>query len=170
MKQDRKPTEPEFSRTVAISQERRLRIELKATPAECAALANRFGWQSMYSLEANATLTRVDSRERTKVSGKMSAIIERRGPDGAVRTLKIEKEPYTSYYVPADRVSDGPIDLDSDEAYDEAMGEGNTIDLGECVAQELYFYVDDLELDELGEWVGEGLEADGEVIYDSGSD
>mmetsp|Transcript_13948 Transcript_13948/g.45714 ORF Transcript_13948/g.45714 Transcript_13948/m.45714 type:complete len:206 (+) Transcript_13948:2-619(+) len=167
-----KPVGPEFTRVVSISREKRVIISLRATDEECAALAARFGWESMRRLEANATLTRVDSRDRTRVSGKMTATLERRGIDGTLRTLSVIAEPYTSFYIPADRVVDGPMDLDSEEAYDEAMGEGNTIDLGECVAQELYFHVDNLELDEMGEWMGEGLLADGEVVYDTdpGSD
>jgi hypothetical protein len=167
-----KPVGPEFTRVVSISREKRVVISLRATDEECAALAARFGWASMRGLEANATLTRVDARDRTKVSGKMTATLERCGLDGALRTLSVEAEPYTSFYIPADRVVDGPIDLDSEEAYDEAMGEGNTIDLGECVAQELYFHVDDLELNEMGEWVGDGLVPDGEVVFDTnpGSD
>lgn len=162
-----KPAGPEFTRVVSISREKRTVISLSATDEECAALAARFGWTSMRGLEANATLTRVDSRDRTRVSGKMSATLERLGVDGTLRTLSVQAEPYTSYYIPAERMVDGPMDLDSEEAYDEAMGEGNTIDLGECVAQELYFHVDDLELDEIGEWVGNGLLPDGEVVYDS---
>jgi hypothetical protein len=167
-----KPVGPEFTRVVSISREKRVVISLRATDEECAALAARFGWASMRGLEANATLTRVDARDRTKVSGKMTATLERCGLDGALRTLSVEAEPYTSFYIPADRVVDGPIDLDSEEAYDEAMGEGNTIDLGECVAQELYFHGDDLELNEMGEWVGDGLVPDGEVVFDTnpGSD
>jgi hypothetical protein len=162
-----KPVGPEFTRVVSVSRERRVVISLRATDEECAALAKRFGWESMRGLEANATLTRVDLRDRTRVSGKMTATLERRGIDGNLRTLSVVAEPYTSFYIPADRVVDGPMDFDSEEAYDEPMGEANTIDLGECVAQELYFHVDNLALDEMGEWMGDGLLPDGEVVYDS---
>jgi len=161
---------PEFVRVVQVTREKRVRIELRATELECAALARRFGWESLAMLASNATLTRVDARDRTRVSGKMTATLTRLSLDGATRTLSLVEEPYESYFIPLDRTADGPIDLDSEEAYDEEMGEGNTIDLGECLAQELYFYVDELVLDELGEYVSDVLMPDGEVVFDTDPD
>ena len=132
---------------------------------ECAQLAERFGLAKLSWLRATATLTRFDAaRRRTRVSGKMWGQLARTGADGGRRVLTVEAEPFESVYVPAG-AGDAAIDLEAD--FDDEMGPGGEIDVGECVAQHFYLHVEDGALEELAEWVGSGLEADGTVVYDS---
>ncbi|EOD33205.1 hypothetical protein EMIHUDRAFT_462635 [Emiliania huxleyi CCMP1516] len=158
---------PELSRLVVLS-ERRSSLEVEASADECAQLAERFGWAKLSWLRATATLTRFDAaRRRTRVSGKMWGQLARTGADGGRRVLTVEAEPFESVYVPAGAGdgADAAIDLEAD--FDDEMGSGGEIDVGECVAQHFYLHVEDGALEELAEWVGSGLEADGTVVYDS---
>ena len=144
------------------------RSQVEASADECAQLAERFGWAKLSWLRATATLTRFDAaRRRTRVSGKMWGQLARTGADGGRRVLTVEAEPFESVYIPAGAGdgADAAIDLEAD--FDDEMGSGGEIDVGECVAQHFYLHVEDGALEELAEWVGSGLEADGTVVYDS---
>ena len=122
---------------------------MEASADECAQLAERFGWAKLSWLRATATLTRFDAaRRRTRVSGKMWGQLARTGADGGRRVLTVEAEPFESVYVPAG-AGDAAIDLEAD--FDDEMGPGGEIDVGECVAQHFYLHVEDGALEELAE-------------------
>lgn len=129
---------PEFSRLVSLA-----RIpasgreeQLRASPAECAALAKRFGIEAVDRLEA-ALLLRPEPGGGVMVTGRLSADV--------VQACVVSLEPVAQrmdevvvlrLLPPGEEPSDDP------EGPDEITIEGDAIDLGEAVAEQLALALD----------------------------
>jgi len=130
----------EFSRPVPLDQitERQKILEISANPAERQALAERFGLLGLDRLEATVRLTRSGVFYRLDAEWQADVV------QACVVTL----EPVTSHL--AERLVEryGPtesdeieIDLDPSADAPEAL-EGNSIDIGEAVAQAMSLALD----------------------------
>ena len=117
---------------------------ITATPAECAALAHRFGIADVRGLRAEVTLE-PDGRE-IAVTGTLVADIDQHcAVSGDIFANRVE-ESIDLRFVPARRVSQADaegeaIELDSD-ALDEIEFTGDAFDLGEALAQSLGLAID----------------------------
>ena len=85
----------EFARPVSVAavDRKAKRLELEATPEECAALADRFELESLGSLVANVSLALVDKRRsRVRAYGKLTAgNVERIGISGQMTTIQVRQ-------------------------------------------------------------------------------
>lgn len=129
---------PEFSRHVSLARlpEQGREERLAASPAECAALARRFGIPAVNRLEA-VLLLRPEPGGSVAVSGRLSAEV--------VQDCVITLEPVTQaveeavalrVLAPGEEPSDDP------EAPDEIPPEGEGVDLGEAIAEQLSLALD----------------------------
>ncbi len=134
--------QPEFSRIIKLSElEEPVLREVEADAGERAALADRFGINSVDRLSARLAVRRVAGGPLVRVSGSFEAEVEQ----PCVVTLK----PVHSTIVDDIEIEFGPAEAEPDggqEADDEADApeplEGDTIDLGEIVAQFLAVGID----------------------------
>ncbi|CAH0138795.1 DUF177 domain-containing protein [Roseomonas sp. CECT 9278] len=129
---------PEFSRPVLLARlpEAGRETVLRASPAECAALARRFAIAAVERLEASLLL-RPEPGGGVMVSGRLRADV--------VQACVVSLEP-----VP-ERVDD-PVELrllppgtdpsDDPEGPDEIPIEGDAVDLGEAMAEQLALALD----------------------------
>jgi hypothetical protein len=132
---------PEFSREVDIRQVEGKHMQLVATPAECAALARRFGLVRIDRLEAELTLSRADNGAEGR--GRLAAeIVQSCAVSGEPLPVKID-EPLVFRFVaaveshhPGDEVEIALGDCDEIEFT------GSVIDPGEAVAQSLALAID----------------------------
>ena len=129
---------PEFSRPVAVARALRLQEHrLAATPAECAALARRFGYLGIERLEAVATLSPAGGGA-VRISIDLSADITQ----ACVVTLDPVPEHVVDHSVTEYRpnLSDAEADRLTLEAEEDIVYEPlttDTIDVAEIVAQQL---------------------------------
>lgn len=132
---------PEFSRLADIRQINAAPVQLVASEAECAALAQRFGLVAVKRLEAGIALEKDGTTVHAK--GRFSADIVQScavsGEDLAV-TLS---EPVALRFVPATDTAkpDEEIELEEDDL-DELAYTGTQFDLGEAVAQSMALAID----------------------------
>lgn len=137
---------PEFSRIVDVGGlgDHPHTREIAATPAERAALAERFGLHSLSKLSATLTLHRRGNRV-VELRGHYEAELEQ------ICVVSLEPVPahiarsFRQIYsadLPAEAV--GEVVVDADDEEDEAPEPliGNQIDLGEAVAQQLAVALD----------------------------
>lgn len=134
------PTDPdvEFSRPLplgTVPQSGR-GISLAATPAECAALAARFGILSLDSLTAELRLA-VEEEGTVRTEGRIAASLTQ----ACIVTLEpvaqqIDQEIAFRLLPPGREPQDGPEDLDEIECPD------GIADLGEAVAEQLALAID----------------------------
>ncbi len=132
---------PEFSRMIDRRHLKTAPMELVATEAECAALAERFAVVRIDSLAA--TLDLVADGEAVDVTGTLRAdIIQPCAVSGEDLAVKI-REDVTFRFVPelAEGSPEEEITLDS-PILDEIEYSGLTFDLGEAVAQSLALAID----------------------------
>ncbi|MCP9221185.1 DUF177 domain-containing protein [Erythrobacter sp. LQ02-29] len=138
---------PEFSRPVRLRQIDSRPVSLTATEEERAALARRFGIRAIDRLEAEIALIR--DGDRVIVDGTMIAdIVQSCAVSGDDLPVPVEEE-FALRFVPAGSFrppEEGDeieieIELDSDDC-DEVEYEGDSIDLGEAVAQTLALAID----------------------------
>ncbi len=131
---------PEFSRTVDIREADGLRAELKASTAECAALARRFDLVRIDRLEAEVSLVRDGAA--VDAAGTLSAdVVQSCAVSGEDLAAAI-REPLTFRFVPAGAHRSGEeVELDA-AALDEIEFAGTQFDLGEAVAQSLALAID----------------------------
>jgi len=129
---------PEFSRPLALGMVREggRRLSLTATPAECAALAARFGILALDSLGAELHLT-TEPEGTVRAEGRIAA----RLTQACIVTLEpvpqAVDEPVAFRLLPPGREpQDGPEDIDEIECPD------GTADLGEAVAEQLALALD----------------------------
>lgn len=134
------PPEPEFSRLLAADlASAKITIEqLSASPAECAALAKRFGVEAIQDLRADCRLASLASANRLRLEVTFSAEVRQL----CVVTLEPVVTSITSEfareYIPPAFTEDAQeivIDPDADDP-PEAIPEGG-IDAGEAVAEQL---------------------------------
>ena len=132
---------PELSRPVPVRALPRQTVEITASAAECAALAARFDVPAVKRLSAKLDV--VAEGDGVVVDGTMSAAI--------VQDCAVAHEPFDTAveeavslrFVPETRAtpSDAEYELSADEL-DEIAYAGDTIDLGEAVAQTLGLAID----------------------------
>ncbi len=129
---------PEFSRLVPLARLPEFgRAEtLKASPAECAALAKRFAIPAVDRLEA-ALLLRPEPGGGVMVTGTLSADVVQ----ACVVSLepvaqRVEDEVALRLLPPNEEPSDDP------DSPDEIPVEGDTVDLGEAIAEQLALALD----------------------------
>ncbi len=141
---DRQDIGPEFSRTVAVDRMEAVEtLDIVADGAERAALARRFGLDSLDALTASVTLTKFGDGRRLRLSANFSADV--------VQSCVVTLEPVSS------RIEDSFV-----LAYDEDAGgaagpeivvllkgqnspepwSGKVIDVGEAVAEHLALALD----------------------------
>ena len=130
----------EFSRPLDVRQVEGLKMHLSASPAECAALAERFALVRIDRLEAEVALSR-DGRA-VDASGSISAdIVQTCAVSGEDLPAAI-RQPLTLRFVP--EASHGPdveVELGADDL-DEIEYAGSHFDIGEAVAQSLALAID----------------------------
>lgn len=153
----------EFSRPVRIKdlKKRVTHLDVEATPAECRALAERFGLPSLASLAATVSIERLAKDRAVRVAGTISArltylsVVSLEPFEAAIEERF--SEVLTSN---AESGQQTEVDLPPD---DENMGliEDGGFDLGEVISQNL-----SLLLDEHPRKPGEGETPDGVVWTD----
>jgi len=129
---------PEFSRTLpwaAIGQEGR-RQSLRASPEECAALAERFGIPAVEAFSAELEL-RLEGNNAIRVRGRLSA----RVVQSCVVTLEpvaqsVEEAVDLRFLAAGEEPGDDP------EGPDEIPTERNVLELGEALAEQLSLALD----------------------------
>jgi len=130
-------TKPEFSRLVRLGPDPR-EVTLTATPAECAALAERFGILGIDALSATLRLQPEPGGGSVRARGRLSARVE--------QSCVITLEPVTqSVAAPIDLriLEDGAVPGDDDpDSPDEIESEGGQVDLGEAMAEQLSLALD----------------------------
>lgn len=126
---------PEFSRPVDLGRFGDGERQLEATAQERAALAERLGIVRIDRLEAVVLLA--EEKGRLGVTGSFIAdIVQSCAVSGEDLPVHLE-EPINIRFVPAgDHDPDEEIEL-SEDACDEVEYTGNTVDLGEAVAESL---------------------------------
>ena len=129
---------PEFSRHLPLARlpDDGREERLKANPAECAALARRFGIPAVNRLEAVVRL-QPETGGGVSVRGRLSAEVVQE----CVVTLEpvtqtVEEEVVLRILGPEEEPSDDP------EAPDEIAAEGDSVDLGEAIAEQLSLALD----------------------------
>lgn len=129
---------PEFHRPIPLARlpEEGREERLLATPAECVALARRFGIPAVNRLEATLRL-RPEPGGSVAVSGRLSAEVVQ----DCVITLEpvtqaVEEEVSLRILAPGQEPSDDP------EAPDEIPAEDGAADLGEAIAEQLSLALD----------------------------
>mgnify|MGYP001235107215 CR=1 FL=1 len=134
-------TTPEFSREIDVRQVQGKQVRLVANPAECDALARRFGVVRIESLAAELGLVRLD--DAVEARGQLdAALVQACSVSGEDFPVTIS-EPLFFRFVPAssDHRADEEIELAADDC-DEIDYSGTMIDLGEAVAQSLALAID----------------------------
>lgn len=129
---------PEFSRLVSLARlpDSGRAENLKASPAECAALAKRFAIPAVDRLEA-ALLLRPEPGGGVMVTGTLSADVVQ----ACVVSLepvaqRVEEAVTLRLLPPNEEPSDDP------DGPDEIPVEGDTVDLGEAIAEQLALALD----------------------------
>lgn len=129
---------PEFSRILGLARlpEGGRRERLAATPAECAALARRFGIEGVNRLEAELRL-RPGPAGITEVAGRLSAEV--------VQACVVSLEPVVQQVEEAVALRvlpPGQAPSDDPDGPDEIESEGDAVDLGEALAEQLALALD----------------------------
>ncbi|MBT2135061.1 DUF177 domain-containing protein [Croceibacterium sp. LX-88] len=132
-------TAPEFSRPIDLRHFAEGAIELNATEGERKALARRFGLVSIGSLQA--TLNLQADGEAINANGRLqAAIVQSCAISGEDLPVTID-EPLTFRFVPETPIDEEELELDAGDL-DEIAYSGQSIDLGEAVAQSLVLAID----------------------------
>lgn len=129
---------PEFSRLVSLARipDSGREEHLRASPAECAALAKRFAIEAVGRLEATLLL-RPEPSGGIMVTGRLSAEV--------VQACVVSLEPVTQAVDEAvllRLLPPGEDPSDDPEGPDELPIEGDAIDLGEAIAEQLALALD----------------------------
>ena len=141
----RAPDTPELSRPVRLRQVDAKPVRIEANESERAALAKRFAIPSIEKLEADLALD--SDGERVRIHGEMiAAVTQDCSVSGEPFAVDLE-EPILLVFVPAGEQAtedeDGEIEIELErEELDEIEYDGDTIDLGEAVAQTLALAID----------------------------
>lgn len=140
MTSDDLPT-PEFSRPLDIRQIDGRTVEIEASEAERAALADRFGLVRIDDLRAEVTLTRAG--QGAIAQGRIvSAFVQSCAVSGEDLAVAIDEPLHLSFVPATDHPSiDEEIELDP-AACDEIEFTGTMLDLGEAAAQSLALAID----------------------------
>ncbi|MBO9518092.1 MAG: DUF177 domain-containing protein [Porphyrobacter sp.] len=132
-------TDPEFSRPIDLRHFAEGTLELEATEQERKALARRFGLVSIGSIQATLALQAdgeaIDGKGRLK-----AAIVQSCAISGEDLSVTID-EPLTFRFVPEAPIDEEELELEAGDL-DEIPYSGQSIDLGEAVAQSLALAID----------------------------
>jgi len=132
-------SEPEFSRLIDARQPPAKPVTIQASAYEREALARRFGIISINQLQATVTFDR--DGEALAGRGQFTAsIVQSCAVSGEDLPIAIG-EPLALRFVPARQSEDEEIELAAEDL-DEVEFEGDTVDLGEAVAQSLALAID----------------------------
>jgi uncharacterized metal-binding protein YceD (DUF177 family) len=125
---------PEFSRLVPLARigAAPFRQEIAAAPAECAALAKRFGLLALDRLGAEVSLQR-RAGDTILLQARFEAAFAQECVVSLEPVAGTAAESFVLYYGPADAE---PADDDDPEAPAFELLTGDAIDIGEAVAQE----------------------------------
>jgi uncharacterized metal-binding protein YceD (DUF177 family) len=127
---------PEFSRPIRLGPDPR-EVVLDATPAECAALAERFGILGIGVLSAKLRLT-PETGGTVRARGTLAAEVEQ----ACVVTLDPVRQPVQAP-IELRILGEGGIPADDDpNSPDEIESAGGIVDLGEAVAEQLALALD----------------------------
>lgn len=128
---------PEFSRPHRLGGKAPRRVELRAGPAECAALARRFSIPAVARLEARLLLVPATDGT-TRLTGTLEAEV--------VQECVVTLEPVPqAVLAPLDLLllpEGTPATDDNPDSPDEIETEGGMVDLGEVVAEQLALAMD----------------------------
>lgn len=141
---DRQDIGPEFSRIVAVDRMEAVEtLDIVADGAERAALARRFGLDSLDALTASVTLTKFGDRRRVRLSANFSADV--------LQSCVVTLEPAPSriedsFVLVYDEDAGGPAEAETvvllkGQNWPEPWS-GNVIDVGEAVAEHLALALD----------------------------
>ncbi len=138
---------PEFSRLVRLDEIGRMQFpaHLRATEAERAALAARFGFSSLERLEADYSLTRED--HAILATGELRAALAQPCVATAEPVAEEVREGFTIRFVPEAEIetvtpgAEGEIEIDAEGA-DIVAYTGERFDIGEAIAETLALAVD----------------------------
>ena len=138
-------TPPEFSHPVRLRQIDARPVLLQADEGQRAALARRFGIPSIEALTAEVSLER--DGERVRVEGTMDAAITQDCAISGEPFPVVLNEEIALVFVPAGNQpapsTDGEIEIELErEELDEIEYDGDSIDIGEAVAQTLALAID----------------------------
>lgn len=141
---------PEFSRRIDIREIGDKPVQLSADPAECAALARRFGIVAVLRLDAQVSL---ELRGNTiKAAGQFAADIIQSCAVSAEDLPVHIAEPLTIRFVPARPAPHGETEIELvAEDCDEIEYSGTAFDLGEEVAQCLAVAIDPFRVGPMAE-------------------
>ena len=134
--------DPEFTRIIRLDEleKSEIRLDLLANPEECAALAKRFGLSAITSLRAAGTLKRLGSG-RVRLRAKLNSEVTQT----CVVTLdplvnRIEADLDILFDPAQDNPEGSDIAFDPDSDSEPLMGD--SLDVGEIVAEELALALD----------------------------
>jgi uncharacterized metal-binding protein YceD (DUF177 family) len=128
----------ELSRLVDLHELRKndmITLDLRATEAECAALAKRFGILDVHDLDAHITLMRGARPDLFKVEGELSAVVVQ---ECCVTLAPVEErvaESYSELLTTSPQMLGPADDTDMDGDKPVELIQGDAIDIGEVVAQ-----------------------------------
>ena len=126
------PVPLEFSRPFRVEKKQKYdKVKLVATPAECAALCQRFDLQGLGALEANVSVSRLSGQDnlRVRASGSLTASdICRENFGGQMVTLNTRAEFQACFAAETEGETGGELDMSDDAAFDEPIVDG-VIDL-----------------------------------------
>jgi uncharacterized metal-binding protein YceD (DUF177 family) len=130
---------PEFHRPVALDRigPQGLDLTVQATPAECAALADRMNLPALLAMSCDFHLIR-ESRDKVLARGVLRALVTQTCVVSLDDFDAPVQEVFQVRFVPSGEESDD-IDPESD---DQIPFEGNLIDLGEAAAEQLGLALD----------------------------
>lgn len=138
----REETRPEFSRLLGPQRLAALplREKISARPAECEALANRFGLEGLEGLEATVDVKAFRGRNCLSVKGRFKAVAYQR----CVVSLEVIPSRVENAFEVVLALDDDVIqDADDDPlAATLELMENESIDIGELVAQHLILELD----------------------------
>lgn len=158
----------EFSRLVALqslkgksehAEGSKIVKRITATADECSALAERFGYKGLTSLQATINLKVVTPESsRVRVRGIIEATVE----TSTLGKVQIQKAKFEEHFKEYGDLRTGNLIEEGND--DIPLVDGN-LDVGEAVAQNLYLTLGRLERQRLSEQDGDA--ADGTVVFDS---
>ena len=133
---------PEFSRLVDVSRlgARAQEVRIEANPAECAALARRFGLASLDRLVARLVFRRRGDG-LIELEGELDAAYVQDCVATGEPLAQVQKRRFAQYFggaAPRDVEAADPLD---DAAFPEPLAQGR-LDAGEAAAQELAAEID----------------------------
>lgn len=116
------------------------RLDLAATDEECAAISERLGLERLDRFTAHVVLSR--KGETVRATGRIRASVEQRCVASGEPVAALVDEPFDFLFVPEPKGGpDEEIELSAEDC-DRVFHDGQTIDLGEALADTLSLSLD----------------------------